>query len=179
MWRAHRSSSSPHPRTTSLSCQPSTSAGRKNSQPRTLTWRIILPRCIVTCSTYLWNCLNWFDKVVQQNLPNGELHWRTKSQSSVHLLSTKQNKTCEPNLLPDKHNAFENANFSRTASCGSIWSLRIKFPRSSLVFPLNKERIFQPDTNLRGAWRFKHEHEMVCVDILSYSVINLFILPVD
>lgn len=67
---------------------------------------------------------------------------------TIHDLNLKNR------FSPDKHSAFENANFSRTVSCWSIWSLRIKLPRSSFVFPLEK-KIFVFYKKLQKVWMCK------------------------
>lgn len=148
MWRAHQSSSSPRRRTTSLSYQTSVSAGEKKTFVNSINGSIAdIDRAddFVSLQCDLFAVPLELFELIRQSCPTEPPIWRaslkTKGQSSEHVLSTKQNKTCEHNLLPDKHNALENANFSRTDSCSSIWSLRIKFPRSSLVFPL-REREF-------------------------------------
>lgn len=60
----------------------------------------------------------------------------------------KKTKLCRIcRLLPDKHRAFEKANFSRMASCWSVSPLRIKAPLSSLVFPLRTKK-FQKSNSI-------------------------------
>lgn len=101
---------------------------------------------------------------------------RGNPQNTRRAQNTSQ--TSEHNFSPDKHNALENANFSRTASCWSIWSLRIKLPCSSLVFPLQK-RVSNLTESCRTSGISNEENMTEWVNILSYGVINLFILPVD
>lgn len=157
MWRAHQSSSSPHQRTTSLSCQTSVSAvGEKKGVSAFNQWlnwwstgRIISSGCNFHSFAVP---LELFE-LTRQSCPAEPPIWRASLERQRVNNHSTLNETRELDLLPDKHNALENANFSRTASCGSIWWLSIKLPRSSLVFPLG-ERIFRTDTNLCNTRRF-------------------------
>lgn len=120
---------------------------------------------------YLWNWLNWVYKVVQRHLPYRQLHWKVMKSHSVSTWGPNQ---CRSDLLVP----------TWQAEC--VWKCKFLQNRFILVHVVTQYEVavfklcMSPGKkkdrfSCRKSWRALE----VEAGVLSKSVVDLFILPVN